>query len=296
MLGPVVVLLGILGLFLWWLFKNYSNTDEERSSRGGGSSRRGKKKRKNKQRHEQHPSTGAGRNQIPNVDHSATGVSGGDRRRRSLQQARGAGGKVLDAEDWPTLGGSPADQEEEEDLAALHAEMLKAKRSAAATADGNVSGVAGKGKLAAGGRNSGRIGVGDKVEGRFEAGTEWFPATVTKTLHGGLVNLLYDDGEAETRVPLSFVRHRGATADESSDSYASSDSDSSDKELHRPAAAQATKKLADGWEVMMQKPKKTRVERIESRVEANSNLKNRLKRQRKREKELAAREALRKKL
>lgn len=58
--------------------------------------------------------------------------------------------------------------------------MLKAKRSAAATADGNVSGVAGKGKLAAGGRNSGRIGVGDKVEGRFEAGTEWFPATVTK--------------------------------------------------------------------------------------------------------------------
>lgn len=49
-------------------------------------------------------------------------------------------------------------------------------------------------------------------------------------------------------------------------------------------------------QVMMQKPKKTRVERIESRVEANSNLKNRLKRQRKREKELAAREALRKKL
>lgn len=49
-------------------------------------------------------------------------------------------------------------------------------------------------------------------------------------------------------------------------------------------------------QVIVQKPKKTRVERVESRIEANSNLKNRLKRQRKREKELAAREALRKKL
>lgn len=58
--------------------------------------------------------------------------------------------------------------------------MLKAARSAASTADRNVSGVAGKGKLAGGGRKNGRIGVGDKVEGRFEAGTEWFPATVTK--------------------------------------------------------------------------------------------------------------------
>ena len=49
-------------------------------------------------------------------------------------------------------------------------------------------------------------------------------------------------------------------------------------------------------QVIVQKPKKTRVERIESRIEANSNLKNRLKRQKKREKEIAAREALRKKL
>ena len=25
-----------------------------------------------------------------------------------------------------------------------------------------------------------KVGVGDRVEGRFEAGTEWFPAIVTK--------------------------------------------------------------------------------------------------------------------
>lgn len=77
------------------------------------------------------------------------------------------------------------EETEEEDLAALHAEMLKATTSAA-TANDNVSGVAGKGKLTVGdgrggrSRNSGRIGVGDEVEGRFEAGTEWFPAIVTK--------------------------------------------------------------------------------------------------------------------
>lgn len=32
---------------------------------------------------------------------------------------------------------------------------------------------------------------------------------LSQTLHGGLVNLLYDDGERETRVSLSLVRHRG---------------------------------------------------------------------------------------
>lgn len=58
--------------------------------------------------------------------------------------------------------------------------MLKTTRSAASTADRNVPGVAAKEKLKAGVRSNGRIGVGDKVEGRFEAGTEWFPATVTK--------------------------------------------------------------------------------------------------------------------
>lgn len=52
---------------------------------------------------------------------------------------------------------------------------------------------------------------------------------IRQTLHGGLVNLLYDDGEAETKVPLSLVRHRGAPSGGSSDSYSSSDSDSSGK-------------------------------------------------------------------
>lgn len=72
-----------------------------------------------------------------------------------------------------------AHQEEgEEDLAALHAEMLKAATSVATGKGGG-----GKIKAAEGGRDgrqTGRIGVGDRVEGRFEAGTEWFPAVVTK--------------------------------------------------------------------------------------------------------------------
>ena len=49
-------------------------------------------------------------------------------------------------------------------------------------------------------------------------------------------------------------------------------------------------------QVMTQKPKKTSQQRAEAREERSSNAKNRLKRQRKREKEVAAREALRKKL
>ena len=68
---------------------------------------------------------------------------------------------------------------QEEDLAALHAEMLKAAAKSAATdKDGRGKGRAGEG--ARDSRKNGRIGVGDKVEGRFEAGAEWFPAVVTK--------------------------------------------------------------------------------------------------------------------
>lgn len=56
--------------------------------------------------------------------------------------------------------------------------MLNAAKSAATE-----KGVGGKAKAGEGGRDvrkSGRIGVGDRVEGRFEAGAEWFPAVVTK--------------------------------------------------------------------------------------------------------------------
>lgn len=56
---------------------------------------------------------------------------------------------------------------------------------------------------------------------------------IRQTLHGGLVNLLYDDGEPETRVPLSLVRHRGAQLSGSSDSDANSDSDGSEKGIVR---------------------------------------------------------------
>lgn len=56
------------------------------------------------------------------------------------------------------------------------------------------------------------------------------PPLPIQTLHGGLVNLLYDDGERETRVPLSRVRHRGAPAPRcSDDSDASSGSDRSEQ-------------------------------------------------------------------
>lgn len=43
------------------------------------------------------------------------------------------------------------------------------------------------------------------------------------------MNLLYDDGERETRVPLSLVRHRGEPEPWGSDSDASSESDSSEE-------------------------------------------------------------------
>lgn len=61
-----------------------------------------------------------------------------------------------------------------EDLAAIHASMLRAaKHSEAAAAEGNERG-----------RQSGRITVGDKVDARFGGGTTFFPAVVTKVRQG----------------------------------------------------------------------------------------------------------------
>lgn len=77
----------------------------------------------------------------------------------------------------------------EEDLATLHAEMLKASRGAATEQQGGGGkgkGKAGEGGGRGGGRKTGRIGVGDRVEGRFEGGAEWFPAVVTKVRSGRL--------------------------------------------------------------------------------------------------------------
>lgn len=62
--------------------------------------------------------------------------------------------------------------QEEEDLAALHAAMLKASKSVDRSATGSP-------EIAASG-GGGRIGVGDRVEAQFQAGVEWFPAIVTK--------------------------------------------------------------------------------------------------------------------
>lgn len=51
-----------------------------------------------------------------------------------------------------------------------------------------------------------------------------------QTLHGGLVNLLYDDGERETRVSLSLVRHRGVQGSDFPLSDTVSDSDNEEGE------------------------------------------------------------------
>lgn len=65
-----------------------------------------------------------------------------------------------------------------EDLAALHASMLRAaKHSEAAAAEGNERAIRAR-------RQSGRITVGDKVDARFGGGTSFFPAVVTKVRQG----------------------------------------------------------------------------------------------------------------
>ncbi|CBN78993.1 expressed unknown protein [Ectocarpus siliculosus] len=301
MLNAVLVFCAVVLLFVYLLVKNYdddsvisSSTAEEGRKTKDWSKRRKRKGKAAAAKKSKALPAAAG-----DAAPGRAGEDGSSQNRRAKHQ--------LDAQEWPTLGETPQheaqeeEEEEEEDLAALHAEMLKAARShAGGSSSSDNKGMAGKAMAAGDGResarrNSGRIGVGDRVEGRFEAGAEWFPAVVTKLLHGGFVNLLYDDGERETRVPLALVRHRGATAAMTMDSDSGDSSDEGAEAPRLPTAKQRSKQ-ADGWEVMVQKPKKTRVERVESRIEANSNLKNRLKRQKKREKELAAREALRKKL
>eukprot|EP00904_Undaria_pinnatifida_P006973 jgi/Undpi1/3405/HiC_scaffold_15.g06778.m1 len=256
------------------------------------------------------------------LDSGTNNTKGGGIKKQRSSNNRGRGmpkHQKLDVNEWPTPLGSqggekplpqPArpstqpeqQEEEEEDLAALHAQLLKASQSSnnAAAAAGAIHNRTG---TADGRVKTGTIGVGDKVEARFEGGMEWFPAIVTKTLHGGLVNLLYDDGERETRVSLSLVCHRGARGNASPGSDSVSDSDSDAGDEAEPARAYnpvpvggGGKARGNGWMVMAQKPKKTSQERVESRAEASSNLKNRIKRQKKREKEVAAREALRKKL
>lgn len=75
---------------------------------------------------------------------------------------------------------------------ALHAELLKAsKASSTAAVAAAGRGVGSGGGATDRGGKTGIIGVGDRVDGRFEAGVEWFPAIVTKVRclegHGGAV-------------------------------------------------------------------------------------------------------------
>lgn len=64
---------------------------------------------------------------------------------------------------------------------ALHAELLKAsKASSVAAVAAAGRGVGSSAGATDRGGKTGIIGVGDKVDGRFEAGVEWFPAVVTK--------------------------------------------------------------------------------------------------------------------
>ncbi|CAN0110081.1 unnamed protein product, partial [Scytosiphon promiscuus] len=257
MLDALVVLCCVLGVFFWWLAKNYDTSSSEQDPRdeqekpvsgrrrGRGRNKKGRDKDKNAKTTKVQ--------QLSAADTASTDVQ------RSVKSRR-PGKQQLDAQEWPTLGadndqGLPYQQEEEEDLAVLHAKMLNAARSSppgGSHKDGSTADR--RGTVAGGRRTRGRIGVGDKVEGRYEAGAEWFPAVVTKTLHGGLVNLLYDDGERETRVPLNLVRHRGSVAGTpSDDSESSSESDDSSEEeagvRNFPAVAPETsRKQADGWE------------------------------------------------
>lgn len=56
--------------------------------------------------------------------------------------------------------------------------------------------------------------------------------------------MLYDDGERETRVPLSLVRHRGAPEPWCSESDASSESDRSEEGVN--VKVHERRKGADG--------------------------------------------------
>lgn len=52
-----------------------------------------------------------GKEQLRNADGSGVSVTGGTGQRQSMQQRRGAGGQVLDSQDWPTLGRPPKELE-----------------------------------------------------------------------------------------------------------------------------------------------------------------------------------------
>lgn len=57
---------------------------------------------------------------------------------------------------------------------------MEATTGTATGAQGAGAAAAGTGSAVERGPRGGRVGVGDKVEARFQAGAEWFPAMVTK--------------------------------------------------------------------------------------------------------------------
>lgn len=299
MWGAFIVLCGI-GIFIWLIVCNTSSletSEDDKNDRGrvedllqnGGGKRRARRKGGKK---------GSKQNTVSNNNSAVAVVQPAERSIR--KQERDSRKQALNDQEWPTLGKivkrDPSTLDPKANLAAIHAALLDAKqgqlpRAAEATKSGGRE------------NNTGRMYVGDRVEARFEGGFEWFPATITKMLHGGLVNLAYDDGGKENRVHSSLLRRPGLGAEQMSDE---GEEETGSKPEDFAAAENATRSFAGGrhgqelkrsdWKVQNRKVKKAPQERQEARVEANTNLKNRLKRQKKREKEVAAREALRKKL
>jgi len=51
-----------------------------------------------------------------------------------------------------------------------------------------------------------RMPKGMAVEGRFEAGDEWFPGVISKVNAGATYDINYDDGDVEKSVPALLVR------------------------------------------------------------------------------------------
>ena len=50
--------------------------------------------------------------------------------------------------------------------------------------------------------------VGDKIQGRFRGGSDWFDATIKTLLDGNLYHLVYDDGDEETGVSVDKIRKK----------------------------------------------------------------------------------------
>ena len=50
------------------------------------------------------------------------------------------------------------------------------------------------------------MAVGTAVDARFEGGRDWYSAQITRMRNDGTVDLAYDDGDTERRVPRKLVR------------------------------------------------------------------------------------------